>query len=235
MLIKEKGIFIKSLVLLVTFLVVLVAMFLPLFDGKNALEASDDLFNSIAKGSTYFIPDLLKKSETFKGQNIEVALKFKNKGEAGNAVKVLTIAGMQATADGDQVKAKGDLGQMLGAALKISQAMFHNRDEEITSRYGMDPKEATFTWWLVAKETDKDLKRQKLFKEAAFLGDVVRKGLEVGYNFHQISPQTASSKIGVLTFSLIFYVIYTLWWGIAILWLFEGFGLQMKAGAKKEV
>jgi len=82
---------------------------------------------------------------------------------------------------------------------------------------------------------DKDLKRQKLFKEAAFLNDVVRKGVEVGYNFHNISPQTASTKVGVLTFSLIFYVIYTLWWGIAVLWLFEGFGLEMKAGAKKEM
>jgi hypothetical protein len=30
-------------------------------------------------------------------------------------------------------------------------------------------------------------------------------------------------------------VIYTLWWGVAILYLFEGIGLQMKAGKKKEV
>jgi hypothetical protein len=82
---------------------------------------------------------------------------------------------------------------------------------------------------------DKDLKKQAKFKEAAFLGDVVKKGVEVGYNFYKIEPESASSKIGILSFSLIFYVVYTLWWGIAILFLFEGVGLQMKAGAKKEV
>lgn len=235
MLIREKGIFIKGLLLLITFLVVLAVMFMPVFSGKNALEASDELFNSISKGSTYFIPDLQKKSEAFKGKIVELALKFKNKDEAGNVAKVLSTSGMTAAAEGDQVKARGDFGQMIVSALKDSEAMFNNRDEELSSRYGMGAKEATYTWWLAAKEMDKDLKRQKLFKEAAFLGDVVKKGVEVGYNFHGISPQTASSKIGVLTFSLIFYVIYTLWWGIAILWLCEGFGLEMKAGAKKEV
>ncbi len=39
----------------------------------------------------------------------------------------------------------------------------------------------------------------------------------------------------MLTFSLVFYVIYTLWFGIAVLFLFEGFGLEMKKGARKEV
>jgi len=235
MLIRQKSIFIKGMLLLITFFVVLVAMFLPLFDGKNALEASDDLFNSISKGSTYFIPELLKKSEAFKAKTIDVALKFKGKDEADKAVKILTTAGMQASAEGDQVKTKGDFGQMLGATLKDSDAMFKNQDAELSSRYGMSPKEATHTWWVIAKEMDKDLKRQKLFQEAAFLNDVLRKGVEVGYNFHKISPQTASTRVGVLTFSLIFYVIYTLWWGIAVLWLFEGFGLEMKAGAKKEM
>ncbi len=81
----------------------------------------------------------------------------------------------------------------------------------------------------------KKLGRPENFKQAAFLSDVVKKGLEVGYNFFQISPQSARSRGGILTFSLVFYVIYTLWWGIAILFLFEGIGLEMKAGAKKEV
>ncbi len=82
---------------------------------------------------------------------------------------------------------------------------------------------------------DKDLKRQKQFKEAALLGDVVKKGVEVAYNFAKIEPESASSRMGILSFSLVFYVVYTLWWGLAIMFLFEGIGLEMKAGAKKEV
>ncbi len=63
----------------------------------------------------------------------------------------------------------------------------------------------------------------------------MKKGVEVAYNFAKIVPESASSKMGILGFSLVFYVIYTLWWGLAILFLFEGIGLEMKAGAKKEV
>jgi hypothetical protein len=32
----------------------------------------------------------------------------------------------------------------------------------------------------------------------------------------------------VVIFSLIFYVVYTLWYGFAIMFLFEGWGLQLE-------
>jgi hypothetical protein len=39
-----------------------------------------------------------------------------------------------------------------------------------------------------------------------------------------------------MSLMLIFYVVYSLWWGYAILFLFEGLGLSMKrAKVKKEV
>ena len=67
------------------------------------------------------------------------------------------------------------------------------------------------------------------------MSEVIKKGVEVAFNFYGIEPQSVVSKAGILSFALVFYVIYTLWWGVAIFFLFEGFGLQMKAGAKKEV
>ncbi len=60
--IRNKGAFIKGLLLSVTFFIVLFGMFLPLFDGENALKAADRLFNSISKGSTDYIPDLTKRT-----------------------------------------------------------------------------------------------------------------------------------------------------------------------------
>ena len=133
------------------------------------------------------------------------------------------------------MKVSGDLGAVMAVALKDSEAMFNNRDAELQTKYGIPGRDALYTWWSAFKEMDKDLKKQTKFKDAAFVGDVVKKGVEVGYNFFKIQPESASSKAGILSFALIFYVIYTLWWGIAVLYLFEGFGLQMKAGAKKEV
>lgn len=236
MLVKDKGSFIKGVLLAVTFLIVLVIMFLPYFgEGENALRAADRLFNSIAKGSTNYFPDLLKKNKAFEGTAFDVTLKFKDQQTAQRASKLFTSAGAKGTEEGAQLKVTGDLGAVLAAALKDSEAMFNNRDSELQTKYGIPGRDALYTWWSALKEMDKDLKKQTKFKEAAFLGDVVKKGVEVGYNFFKIQPESASSKAGILSFSLIFYVIYTLWWGIAVLFLFEGFGLQMKAGAKKEV
>ena len=42
-----------GIALTVSFIVVLVAFFMPLFDGMNSLDYLDNLFNSISKGSAY--------------------------------------------------------------------------------------------------------------------------------------------------------------------------------------
>ena len=61
----EKKSLVKGALLGVVFWVVLGVMFMPLFGGKNAFDASDDLFNSISKGSTHFIPKLEKRVEEY--------------------------------------------------------------------------------------------------------------------------------------------------------------------------
>ncbi|MGC8908100.1 MAG: hypothetical protein ACP5M0_11750 [Desulfomonilaceae bacterium] len=235
MLIHDKKTFGLGLILFITFLIVLGIMFSPFFGGENALKASDKLFNSIAKGSTYYIPDLLKKAQAMGDARFEVAIKLKSDELAQKAQKILTTAGNQVSAAGSQMNVKGNLGDALTAALKDSDSMFHNRDSEVAQKYGFSGKEALFVWWNVLKEVEKDLTRQAKFRQAAFVSTVIKKGVEVGYNFFGIAPESALSKAGILTFALVFYVVYTLWWGIAILFLFEGLGLEMKAGAKKEV
>jgi hypothetical protein len=61
------------------------------------------------------------------------------------------------------------------------------------------------------------------------------KGVEVAYNFFGIQPEKSSTKAGMLTFALLFYLLYTVWWGYAILFIFDGLGLKMTAVKKKEV
>lgn len=235
MLIKDKSHFIKGMFLAISFLVVLVVMFSPIFHGQNALKAADRLFNSIAKGSTYYIPDLLKKIEPYKGKSIEVTAKFKDKEMAKKAATIFTKNGVTVNGAGTELKVSGDLGKLAVAAVKDSDQLFSNQDREVVAKYGFGGKEALFVWWTALHAIDRDLTKQKKFKEASFLGEVIKKGVEVAYNFYKIEPESARSRAGLLSFALVFYVIYTLWWGIAILFLFEGIGLEMKAGAKKEV
>lgn len=242
MLVRDTGHFVKGLLLTISFGVILFIMFMPYFgisprtnQPQNAMEAADDLFNAISKGSTHYIPDLEKKNKAFNGVTVDVNLKLKSNDLAQKASKILAASGAKVAGDGVQLKVEGDLGKMISAALTDSNELFYNRDAELQSKYGFSGREVVYAWWGILKDFDKDLKRQNKFKEAAFVADVTKKAVEVSFNFYGIEPQSVVSKAGILSFSLVFYVIYTLWWGIAIFFLFEGFGLQMKAGAKKEV
>ena len=235
MIVKNKKHFVWGLMLAVSFGVILVLMFSPLFHGENALQAADRLFNSIAKGSTNYFPGLLERNRHFKDTKFEVTLKLADEDMARKASTLMAVAGARSVVDGTEVSASGYLGQVVEAALQDSQAMFHNQEESVAAKYGYPGKEVLYVWWSTFKSLDKEFKKQKMFAPCSFLADVVKKGVEVGYNFYGIAPQNASSKAGILSFSLVFYVVYTLWWGYAILFLFEGVGLQMKKGAKKEV
>ncbi|MGB6065945.1 MAG: hypothetical protein WBG50_14185 [Desulfomonilaceae bacterium] len=238
MFVKDKKEFAKGGVLAVSFLVLLFIMFLPIFEGHNAFVAADKLFNSISKDSSYRIGGLIKKSASFNGQSLDVAIRLENQRVRDNAKKLLTAAGCQVSGTAGELIIKGDLGKVMRAALTDSDDMFYDREAEVKARYGLEGREALYAWWRCFKAMDFPLKRlgkPESFKQAAFLGEIVKKGLEVGYNFFRIAPQSARSKAGILTFALCFYVVYTLWWGIAILFMFEGIGLQMTAGTKKEV
>jgi hypothetical protein len=223
-----------GMIMVLVFLVVLTVMFTPIFGGKNAFEAADNFFNSIAKGSTYFIPDLVKDSESYNGKTVDVTIKLPDKAIAAAAVKLFQASGALVS-EGEALRVAGDLGQISRAALQDADAMFFNRGKQVADKYGVPEKEVLLTWWTAFREMEKGLKRQRKFEEAAWLSNISKRGLEVGYNFYRIEVRAVSAAAGTLVFSLVFYVVYTLWWGYAVLFLFEGAGLQMKGGAKKEV
>jgi hypothetical protein len=235
MLVVNKKQFTKGVSLGISFFVVLAIMFSPMFKGENAFKASDRLFNSIAKGSSFYIPKIVEQNSAFLGSTVETTVALKSKETAQTAEAVLTRAGAQVSASDTRLRVTGDLGAVVKASLEDSEAMFNNRGAEVSAKYGSPEKEVLVTWWNVFKEMEKDLKKQQKFKEAAFLEEVMKKGIEVGYNFYGIDPEKAVSKAGILSLSLIFYVIYTLWWGYSILFIFDGLGLEMKASARKEV
>jgi len=232
---KSKRELVLGVALCVSFFVVLILMFSPIFGGENGLQAADRLFNSIAKGSTYYIPDLLKESERYQESKFEATIKLPDGDMAGKAKKLLTGAGAECTGEGAELKFSGSLGALFQSALKDSATMFQNKGSEISGKYGFQEKDVLFVWWRTFGLLEKDFKRQGRFKEAAAVSEVMKKGVEVGYNFYGITPESAGSRWGILTFSLVFYVVYTLWWGMGIYFLFEGIGLKMKAGVKKEV
>jgi hypothetical protein len=71
--IARKKEFSLGLGLLVAFFVVLFIFFSPVFNGHNGLDYLDNLYNSISKGSAYYIPKLKDDSKAFNGSAVEMS------------------------------------------------------------------------------------------------------------------------------------------------------------------
>ena len=52
--------------------------------------------------------------------------------------------------------------------------------------------------------------------------------MECSYNFYKIQPQNIGDRWGIVLFSLIFYVIYTVWYGFSVMYMFEGAGFRLE-------
>lgn len=232
--IRHPKTFALGLGLAVTFVIVFVYMFTPNFGGMNAFHASDKMFNSIAKGSTYYIPDARTKAEAMRGHDVKAAVLEKQADLVESAGLIAAKAGMSVTTSGPGLVLEGDLGMLLERAVEDSDAMFYNRGQVLEDRYSMDAKIAQYVWWNMLTSLETSLKLQKNFKEAKAVADVVAKAVEVGYNFYGIQPDDVSDRAGILTFALIFYVVYTMWWGYAIFFMSDGIGMKMTKGKKTE-
>ncbi|HET7318730.1 MAG TPA: hypothetical protein VFK23_06305 [Nitrospirota bacterium] len=244
MIIKNAKTFNIGALFAITFMGVLIAIFSPLFQGKNGLEFADNSFNKLAKGSSYFIPKVVKDNEQFMGKPFTVSIRTDKPEDkpgdaetrAANIAKVFTTAGAKVDISGSTLKIEGDLGQVLASALQDADAMFKNDGEKIRARYGTDDEKKMFRQWHNAlSRMNKEFDKEKKITESKMVSAVVKKAVEPAYNFYQIDANRVSDHAGMLSGLLVFYVFYTMWWGYAIFYMFEGFGLTMKkAKVKKE-
>lgn len=236
MLVKNKKRFGTGLLLSTSFLVILLLIFSPVFHGKNGLEFSDALFNSLAKGSSYFIPKVAKGVEPFAGKQFTATVKLENADDAVRTAKLFTQAGATAEVKQSTLKLSGDLGATLKSVLNDSDAMYKNNGKAVSERYGYDEMKVMKDWWLALTGIEKSMKKEKHLEEANVVAEVNMKAIEPAYNFYKIDAENVSERAVLLTSLLLFYVLYTIWWGYGIFYTFEGIGLNMKKSKiKKEV
>jgi len=238
MLVRHKKTMTIGVLLGLSFIGVLVLIFSPVFgEGKNGLEYSDALFNKLAKGSSYFIPELTESLKEVQGKdNGETTIRMENADAASKAAKILTRADMNVVVKGSELTINGDLAKELGNVLDDSRAMYYNKGSEISQKYGMDEGEVMSIWWGVLKRTAKEFQKTDRVEQADVIQEVMKKGIEPAFNFYDIEPQKVSDKALTVTGLLLFYILYTMWWGYAIFCIFDGLGLSMtKAKVKQEV
>jgi len=240
-----------GIALAVSFLVVLFLIFSPIFgEGKNGLVFADDLFNKLSKGSSYFIPKVAKENEKFMGKTFAVSLKMSKPedkpgdGEkrAERAAKLFTVnPGAKVEVIGAELKIEGDLGLVLKAALDDSDVMFKNEGDKIKAKYETamatdDVKQMFRQWYNVLPHISKEFAKEKKIEESKIVSTVSKKAVETAYNYYGVEAQKVAEKALLMTGLLVFYVIYTMWWGFSIFYIFDGIGLTMsKSKVKKEV
>ncbi|MGA3114920.1 MAG: hypothetical protein ABSF90_10885 [Syntrophobacteraceae bacterium] len=237
MLIRHQKTMNIGLLLGVTFLGVLALIFSPVFgQGRNGLEYSDALFNKLAKGSSYFVPKLTASLKEVENEELAVSVKMENAEQAARAAKIFARVAPESTSQGVQLNIRGNLAKLLGAVLEDSNSMYFNKGEELREKYGMDGQEVMATWWGALNRVVKELQKSRNTARSNVILEVMKKGIEPAYNFYKIEPQSIGEKAFTAAGLLLFYVLYTLWWGFAIFYLFDGLGLSMKkARVKQEV
>lgn len=232
MLIRNKALFNKGLMLMASFMCIFVSLFLPIWGGHgNGLDAADNMFNRLSKGSSYFIPGVQQDVLKLEGKTVTVTAKIKDAAIAPRAVENMKKAGATAEFKDGAITYSGDLGKILTAALADADDMFKNNGKAVQDRYGVTEKDSekliTKAWWAVLDPSIKELQKQKLIQEAKVVGQVNKRGLEPGYNFYGISGEKVLDNVLPLVGLLAFYVLYTMWYGYAIFDMFGGIGLGM--------
>lgn len=226
--IANKKEFFTGVAMLAGFIVVLVIIFSPVFNGRNGLEYLDALYNSISKGSAYYIPQVREANNVFAGKKVQLTLRLPTARTAAQSAKLLQAGGARVDIENGTLNISGDLGSIIAGCLDDADAMYNNNADLLQERYNYNGRQVIYNWWTVFKLMDKELKAEKQFKEAKMAAMVVKKALECSYNFFGIEAKKIKGSMGVVTFSLVFYVIYTLWYGFAVMFMFEGWGMKLE-------
>ncbi len=241
MLVTNKSAFSKGLILMASFIGVFIMIFMPVMkdnNGKpqNMLEYSDDLFNKLSKGSSDFSAEVKSGIDAVAGKSVELTVKLKKAEYTPVAAALFSAAGLTAADKGGELVVSGDISKALDAALRDSMDMYKNDGKSVAARYaGQDEKKVMEAWWESLNGFIKPLQKEKRIAESKAVDMTMKKAIEPAYNFYGIEAQRVLDKWAVLTGLLVFYVIYTMWYGFAIFEIFDGIGLSMKKGKKEEV
>jgi hypothetical protein len=227
--IHDKRQFGIGLALMAVFLGALALVFRPMFaDGRNALDYLDGVFNSTSKASAYYLPAAKERARKLLGRPVAARVDARGPDQALRLEKLLRAAGASVTVEGARLAVSGDLGRILAEALADADAMFANDGARVSGKYGFDGRRVLHAWHGALGEIVKELNRQEKFAEARAVRDAMTKGIEPAYNYYGVTAVAMKDMIWIALAALVGYVLYTVWYGYAILYLFEGWGLKLE-------
>lgn len=254
MLIVNKGPFAKGALLMVTFLAVFAFIMSPMFKDQNGqpqngLQFSDDFFNKLAKNSSDYFDTVKATVAKQLGKQIAVtataplpdpkdepdrtAAQAKANKNAQAMAKALQAAGAQVEVKDNVLSVKADLGAMGEFAYGKAMAVFNVAPMDADKPENQADRALCKDLWKGFGVMMKPLQKAGKVPEAKMLDTVMRKALEPAYNFYGLPGEPVSKNVVLLIGLLTFYVVYTMWYGYGIFFMFEGVGMSMKKSKKK--
>jgi hypothetical protein len=226
--ITDKVKFYTGVAMLAGFVVLLAVLFSPVFDGKNGLRYLDEVYNTISKGSAYYIPDVREDAAAYIGTPVSATISMKTEEQAEQTALLFRAGGAEAVVSGASLEINGDLGRILENTLDDADAVYHDDSEAIVSKYGYDDRQVLYNWWQSLKALKADFEDESMFDEADMMTRTNERAIEPAYNYYGIAPEAIKDKAGIVVFSLLFYIAYTLWYGFGLMYVIEGLGLKIK-------
>ncbi|WP_448589570.1 hypothetical protein [Thermodesulfobium sp.] len=249
-----------GLVGIISFMAMLIVWLSPVAPGHlTGLQWADQFFNGLTKASAYQFPKVFKDSENFVGKPFTLNYRATNEDEAKMLEKLYTSFGAKVNAQGTSLTISGDLGKVSQGILSYSEDFFNNRRKEMTLVLGFESKDGLYALYLSQLALEKYYLRNNQPAELKFIREVVERGIEPAYNFDGIvaagSPKPAEgeyalgalrsypsiekSPIGIkemimLSGLILFYLLYTCWYGFSLMYLLEGAGISKLSKAKRE-
>lgn len=250
MLIVDKRTFGKGLALLASFAGIYLLIMSPIFNGMTGLEFSDDFFNKLSKNSSDYFGQVKGTVAKMKGKQVDITITIAKPDikieadptkaqevanrNAQTAAKALAAAGAQTDVRDNKITVKGDLGAILDFAATNSQTLFSLSVADAAKPEHIEMRKLLGNLWKGLTPMIKALQFARQIDEAKAVDQVIRKGIEPAYNFFGIQGEPVSKNIGLLAGLLTFYVIYTMWYGFGIFFIFEGIGMSMKKSKVKK-
>lgn len=221
---------------LVTFSMILVLWLSPLVNQQTGLQWADNLFNQLAKNSTYYIPSGLVRAEKLRGVSVDIGVRSRWPEADSAIIRIIQANDMAARRMGDgRVRIEGDLGLLAKAACVDADFLFSGKESEVARKYGIGGKEVVYYWWTAFDGLSRRYIQENQTVQADFTKFIATRVLEPSYNFAGIQAKDIGENIIPVVLFLSFYILFTLWYGISILFLFEGLGIKAtKATEKKE-
>lgn len=230
MIIRHKKPFYIGAILLAGFFSLFYFLLTPVFSTKDGpkltgLEYADEVFNCLSKGSSDFFPQTFAAARSMEGKDVSLSAGMPKKLRV-TAVTLLRETGIEPRMDGNRIIFQGNLGRILLAATEDSRLLFNNSGGALIEKYGgLKPLAISGAWWHLLAPTVKKLEIMGKNAESRAVGTVVVRGIEPANNFYGIQALKVSENIPLISGFLLFYIIYTIWYGFAVYEIFKGFGL----------